>query len=60
MSSLTQKPKDLFLLEGISIVSFNKDFTKVALSKKDNKVYIYAIKNFMKPETWELENENKL
>ena len=56
MSSLTQKPKDLFLLEGISIVSFNKDFTKVALSQKDNKVYIYVIKDFMKPETWKLEN----
>ena len=60
MSSLTQKPKDLFLLEGISIVSFNKDFTKVALSKKDNKVYIYVIKDFMKPETWKLEEEDTL
>ena len=56
MSSLTQKPKDLFLLEGISIVSFNKDFTRVALSQKDNKVYIYVIKDFMKPETWKLED----
>ena len=26
-----QKPKDLFLLEGISCVAFNKDFTQVAL-----------------------------
>ena len=40
-----KKPQDLFLLEGISYVSFNKDFTKVALSKKDNIVYIYSIQN---------------
>ena len=39
----TQKPKDLFLLEGISCVAFNKDFKKVALSKKDNIIYIYSV-----------------
>ncbi len=51
-----QKPKDLFLLEGISCVAFNKDFKKVALSKKDNLIYIYEIKDFMKPDTWKLED----
>ena len=49
-----QKPKDLFLLEGISCVAFNKDFTQVALSKKDNLIYIYSIKDLMKPDTWKL------
>ena len=49
-----QKPKDLFLLEGISCVTFNKDFTQVALSKKDNLIYIYSIKDIMKPDTWKL------
>ena len=52
-----QKPKDLFLLEGISCVAFNKDFKKVALSKKDNIIYIYEIKDFMKPDTWKLEDK---
>ena len=51
-TAAVQKPKDLFLLEGINILSFNKDFTQVALSKKDNIIYIYSIKDFMKPETW--------
>ena len=51
-TTAVQKPKDLFLLEGINILSFNKDFTQVALSKKDNIIYIYSIKDFMKPETW--------
>lgn len=49
-----QKPKDLFLLEGISCVAFNKDFTQVALSKKDNLIYIYSIKDIMKTDTWKL------
>ena len=48
----TQKPRDLFLLEGISCVAFNKDFKKVALSQKDNILYIYSIKDLMKPDTW--------
>ena len=52
-----QKPQDLFLLEGISCVSFNKDFTKVALSKKDNLIYIYSVPNLMKTDTWKLEDK---
>ena len=55
--SNNQKPQDLFLLEGISLVSFNKDFTKVALSKKDNIIYIYSVPNIMKTDTWKLENK---
>ena len=55
--SNNQKPQDLFLLEGISLVSFNKDFTKVALSKKDNIIYIYSVPNIMKTDTWELEDK---
>ena len=51
---LNQKPQDLFLLEGISCVTFNKDFTEVALSKKDNLIYIYSVKDIKKPETWKL------
>ena len=52
-----QKPQDLFLLEGISCVAFNKDFTKVALSKKDNVIYIYSVPNLMKTDTWKLEDK---
>jgi actin related protein 2/3 complex subunit 1A/1B len=33
---------------------FNKDFTQVALSKKDNLIYIYSVKDIMKPDTWQL------
>ena len=47
-----QKPKDLFLLKRISCVAFNKDFTKVALSKKDNVIYIYSVPNLMETDTW--------
>ena len=53
----TQKPKDLFLLEGISCVAFNKDFKKVALSKKDNIIYIYSVPDLMKTDTWKLEDK---
>ena len=52
----TQKPKDLFELDGISHLIFNKDFTKAALSKKDNIIYIYSIPNLMKTDTWKLEH----
>ena len=57
MSSANPKPQDLFLLEGISCVTFNKDFTKVALSKKDNMIYIYSVPNIMKTDTWKLEDK---
>ena len=53
-SSANQKPKDLFLLEGISLVAFNKDFTQVALSKKDNIIYIYSVPDIMKTDKWKL------
>ena len=35
-----KRPEDLFILEGISYVSFNKDFSQVALSKKNKKIYL--------------------
>ena len=53
-TAAVQKPKDLFLLEGINIVTFNKDFTQVALSKNDNVIYIYSVPNLMKTDTWKL------
>jgi len=53
-TAAVQKPKDLFLLEGINILSFNKDFTQVALSQKDNIIYIYSVPNLMKTDTWKL------
>ena len=56
MSKIAEKPKDLFLLEGISVISFNKDFTKVALSKRDHLIYIYEITDFQKPDKWKLLN----
>ncbi len=52
-----QKPQDLFLLDGISCLAFNKDFTKVALSKKDNVIYIYSVPDLMKTDTWKLEDK---
>lgn len=53
-TKLAEKPKDLFLLEGISVITFNKDFTQVALSKKDHLIYIYKIENFQNPSSWKL------
>ena len=57
MSNQNQKPKDLFLLDGISCVAFNKDCSKVALSQKDNIIYIYSVPNLMKTDTWKLETK---
>jgi len=54
MSKANEKPAGLFLLEGISFMVFNKDFIQVALSKKDNLIYIYSVKDIMKPDTWQL------
>ena len=54
MSDPDKLPKGLFILEGISFVSFNKDFTQVALSKKDNFIYIYSIVDFMNTDKWKL------
>ena len=54
MSKANEKPAGLFLLEGISCMVFNKDFTQAALSKKDNLIYIYSVKDIMKPDTWQL------
>ena len=54
MSKANEKPAGLFLLEGISCMVFNKDFTQVALSKKDNLIYIYSVKDIMKTDTWQL------
>lgn len=51
---LAEKPKDLFLLEGISVISFNKDFTQVALSKRDHLIYIYQVTDFKNPSSWKL------
>jgi actin related protein 2/3 complex subunit 1A/1B len=54
MSKIPEKPKDLFILEGISVLAFNSDYTQCALSKKDSKIYIYQIKDLLKIQTWEL------
>ena len=56
-AAATKKPAGLFLLEGISCLVFNKDFKKCALSKNDNKVYIYDVPDIMKTDTWKLEAE---
>mgnify|MGYP003296446385 FL=1 len=47
-----QKPKDLWTVDGISHMVFNKDFTQCAVSKKDNKVYIYSCVPLEDPEKW--------
>lgn len=49
-----EKPEGLFILEGISCLVFNKDFTQCALSKKDNKIYIYETKDIKKTDSWKL------
>lgn len=46
------KTKDLFSFEGISHFCFNKDFTKCALSKKNNIIYIYQVKSLNNPNEW--------
>ena len=53
-AAAAKKPQDLFLLEGISVLTFNKDFTQVALSKKDNLIYIYSVPDIKKTDTWQL------
>lgn len=47
-------PKDLFLIEGISHLVFNKDYTQCALSKKDSKIYLYYTPNPTDYSTWTL------
>ena len=54
MSVPNKLPKGLFILEGISFVSFNKDFTQVAISKKDNYIYIYSVVDLMNTDKWKL------
>ncbi len=49
-----EKPNDLFLFEGISYMVFNKHFTQVALSKKDNNIYIYSIEDIRNTDSWKL------
>ena len=56
MIKLAEKPKDLFSLNGISAFCFNKDYSKCALSQKDNKIYIYKTPDIFKTSTWELEH----
>ena len=56
MTKLAEKPKDLFLLNGISVFCFNGDYTKCALSQKDSKIYIYKTPDIFKTSNWELEH----
>lgn len=51
---MADKPKDLFLLEGISLLVFNKDYTQCALSKKDYNIYIYQVPDIMDTNKWTL------
>ena len=53
-AAAAKKPVDLFLLEGISVLAFNKDFSQVALSKKDNLIYIYSVPDLKKTDNWKL------
>ena len=54
MARNEKKPPGLFLLEGISCLSFNKDFKFAALSKRDHIIYIYSVSNIMSPDSWKL------
>lgn len=47
------RDKDLFLPEGISNLSFNKDFTLCALTTRDPIITIYKIVDIKSPKTWE-------
>jgi actin related protein 2/3 complex subunit 1A/1B len=38
------------------VFCFNKDYTKCALSQKDNKIYIYKTPDIFKSSTWEIEH----
>lgn len=49
-----EKPKDLFLINGISCLCFNKDFTQCALSQKDSNIYIYKTPNLQDTNSWTL------
>lgn len=51
---MSEKPKDLFDLAGISYLVFNKDMTQCALSKKDHLIYIYKVIDVNNHSTWEL------
>ena len=50
----SNKPKDLFLVDGITCASFNKDFTQVALATRNNTISIYSIPILMDTSTWKL------
>ena len=58
-----EKPKDLLCIEGISCMTFNKDFSSTysiifiivcCLSRKDNNLYIYKTNTLTDPSSWEL------
>ena len=49
-----EKPKDLFLINGISCLCFNKDFTECALSQKDSNIYIYKTPDLKDTNSWTL------
>ena len=54
MSGSEKLTPGLFILEGISCLVFNKDFTQAALSKKDNFIYIYSVDDIMNYDKWKL------
>jgi WD40 repeat protein len=54
MARNEKKPAGLLFLEGISCLSFNKDYKYAALSKRDHIIYIYSVSNVMSPDSWKL------
>ena len=47
-------PKNLLSFEGISCISFNKDFSQCVISKKDKYLYIFDILSFNDIKDWKL------
>ncbi len=49
-----EQPKNLLSFEGVSAISFNKDYTMCVASHKDKNLYIYKIGNIQESSKWEL------
>lgn len=48
------RPLNLAILEGISCMAFNKDFSMCVLSKKDKNLYIYKVNSLIDYKQWTL------
>lgn len=49
-----KRPEDLLSFNGISCMSFNKDYTQCAVSHKDKYINIYKVTNIQNSSEWVL------